>query len=67
MERNESARRVSLVGKRYSTARSLAKDDDAYILHRTGVGVCSNKLECVAFASSRNYAPGRPIERGSGA
>ena len=55
MERNESARRVSFVGKRYSIAWSFAKDDVAYSLHRTGVGVCSNELECVAFASSRDF------------
>ena len=58
LERNESARRVSFVCKRYSIARSFAKDDDAYSLHRTGVGVCSNALECVAFASSRNFRRG---------
>ena len=55
LKRNESARRVSFVGKRYSIARSFAKDDDAYSLHRTGAGVCSNELQCVAFASSRNF------------
>ena len=55
LEENESARRVSFVGKRYSIARSFAKDDDVYDLHRTGVGVCSNELQCVAFASSRNF------------
>ena len=58
LERNGSARRVSFVGKRYSIARSFAKDDDAYSLNKTGVGVCSNKLECVAFASSRNFTRG---------
>ena len=47
LERNESARRVSFVGKRYSIARSFAKNDDAYGLHRTGVDVCSNERECV--------------------
>ena len=58
LERNESDRRVSFVGKRYSIARSFAKDDDAYGLHGTGVGVCSNEPECVAFASSRNFTRG---------
>ncbi len=58
LERNESARRVSFVGTRYSIARSFAKDDDTYSLHRTGVGVCSNELLCVAFASSRNFTRG---------
>ena len=53
----QSARRVSFVDKRYSIARSFAKDDDAYSLHRTGVGVCLNALECVAFASLRNFTP----------
>ena len=67
LERNESARRVSFVGKRYLIAQSFAKDDDAYGLHRTGVGVCSNEPECVAFASSRNFTLGRPLERGPGA
>ena len=67
LERNESARRVSFVGKRYSIARSFAKDGDAYSLHGTGVGVCSNELECAAFASSRNFTGGRPLERGPGA
>ena len=28
------------------------------------MGVCSNELECVAFASSRNFTRGRPLERG---
>ena len=36
-EGNESARRVSFVGKRYSIARIFTKDDDACSLHRTGV------------------------------
>ena len=64
LERNESARRVSFVGKRYSIARSFAKDNDAYSLHGTGVGVCSNELECVAFASTRNFTRGStPRER----
>ena len=58
LERNESARRVSFVGKRYSIARSFAKDDDAYSLHGTGAGVCSNELQCVASASSRNFTCG---------
>ena len=58
LERNASDRRVSFVGKRYSIARSFAKDDDAYGLHRTGVGVSSNEPECVAFASSRNFTLG---------
>ena len=58
LERNESDRRVSFVGKRYSIARSFAKDDDTYGLHRTDVGVCSNEPECVASASSRNFARG---------
>ena len=49
LERNESARRVSFVGKRYWIARSFAKDDDAYGLHGSSVGVCSNERECVAF------------------
>ena len=58
LKRNESARRVSFVGKRYSIARSFAKDEDAYSLHGTGAGVCSNELQCVAFASSRNFTRG---------
>ena len=58
LERNESARRVSFVGKRYSIAGSFGKDDVAYSLHRTGVGVCWNELECVAFASSRIFMLG---------
>ena len=28
------------------------------------MGVCSNELECVAFALSRNFTRGRPLERG---
>ena len=55
LERNESDRRVNLVGKRYSIARSFAKDDDAYGAHRTGMSLCSNEQECVACASSRNF------------
>ena len=58
---------ISFVGKRYLIARSFAKDDDAYSLHRTGVGVCSNELKCVAFASSKNFTRGRPLEREPGA
>ena len=65
LERNESARRVNLVGNRYSIARSFAKDDDAYSLHRTGVGVCSNEPECVAFASSRNFTRGSTPREGT--
>ena len=30
---------------------------------RIGVGVCSNELESVAFASSRNFTWGRSLER----
>ena len=67
MERNESARRICFVGKRYLIARSFAKDANAYGLHRTGVGMCLNELECVAFASSRNLRWGRPLERALGA
>ena len=65
LERNESARRVSFVGKRYSIARSFAKDDDAYGLHRTGVGVCSNELEFVAFVASRNFTRGSTPREGT--
>ena len=65
LERNESDRRVSFVGKRYSIARSFAKNGDAYSLHRTGVGVCSNELECVAFASSRNFTRGSTPQEGT--
>ncbi len=65
LERNESARRVSFVGKRYSIARSFAKDDDAYGLHRTCAGVCSNERECVAFASSRNFTRGSTSRKGT--
>ena len=65
LERNASDRRVSFVGKRYLIARSFAKDDDAYGLHRTGVGVCSNELECVAFASSRNFTCGSTPREGT--
>ena len=65
LERNESDRRVSLVGKRYSIARSFAKDDDAYGLHRSGVDVCSNEPECVAFASSRNFTRGSTPREGT--
>ena len=54
LERNESARKVTFFGKRYSIARSFAKGNDAYSPYRTGAGVCSNELECVAFVSSRN-------------
>ena len=64
MERNESARRVSFVGKRYSIAGSFAKDDNAYSLHRTGVGVCLNEMECVVFASSRKFTRGVDPSRG---
>ena len=53
-----STRRVSFVDKRYSIARSFVKDNDAYGLHRTGVGVCLNELERVAFASLRNFRRG---------
>ena len=60
-----SARRLSFVGNRYSIARSFAKDDDAYSLHGTGVGVCSNELECVAFASSRNFTRGLTHREGT--
>ena len=55
LERNESDLLVSSIGNRYSIARSFAKDDDTYSLYRTGVGVCLNELECIAFASSRNF------------
>ena len=65
LERNESARRVSFVGNRYSIARSFAKADDAYSLHRTGVGMCSNEQECVAFASSRNFTRGSTPRKGT--
>ena len=65
LERNASARRVNFVGKRYSIARSFAKDDDAYSLHKTGVGVCSNKPECVAFVSSRNFTRGSTPREGT--
>ena len=65
LERNESARRVSFVGNRYSIARSFAKDGDAYSLHGTGVGVCLNKLECAAFASSRNFTRGSTPRKGT--
>ena len=62
---NESDRSVSFIGKRYSIARSFAKDDDACGLHRTGAGVCSNELECVAFASSRNFTRGSTPREGT--
>ena len=65
LERNESARRVSFVSNRYSIARSFAKADDAYSLHRTGVGMCSNEQECVAFASSRNFTRGSTPREGT--
>ena len=58
LERKESARRVSSIGKKYLIARTFAKNDDTYSLLRTGLGVCSNELECVAFASSRNFTQG---------
>ena len=38
-----------------------------YGLHRTGVGVCLNELECVAFASSRNFTLGSTPREGPGA
>ena len=65
LERNESARRVSFVGKRYSIAGSFAKDDDSYSVHRTGMGVCSNEQECVACALSRNFTRGLTPEEGT--
>ena len=38
--------------------------DDTYSIHRTSMGVCSNDLESVAFASSRNFTRGWSLERG---
>ena len=29
--------------------------EDTYSLHGTGVGVCSNELECVEFMSLKNF------------
>ena len=34
-------------------------------LHRTGVGVCLNESECVAFASSRNFTWGSTPRKGT--
>ena len=65
MKRNESARRVSFVSKRYSIARSFAKDDDAYSLHGTGAGVCSNELQCVAFAWLKSFTRGSTPREGT--
>ena len=36
------------------------------VQHGAGVGVCSNELEGVAFASSRNFTRGRSLERRPG-
>ena len=47
-----------------SIAGSVAKGDETYSLHGAGVSVYSNKLEGVAFASSRTLRGGRSLERG---
>ena len=62
--KKRSARRVSFVGNRYSIARSFAKDDDAYSLHRTGVDVCWNEPECVAFCVVEKFYAGVEPSRG---
>ena len=51
--------------ERNESDRSFAKDDDAYDLHGTGAGVCSNELQCVAFASSRNFKRGSTSREGT--
>ena len=55
LERNASARRVALIGKKYPITGSVVKNDNMYSLHVTGASMCSNKLEGVAFVSSRNF------------
>ena len=65
LERKESARRVSSIGKKYLITRTFTKNDDTYSLLRTGLGVCSNKLECVTFASSRNFKQGSTPREGA--
>ena len=37
---------------------SIAEGDNTYSLHRTGVGLCSNELEGVAFVSLGNFMRG---------
>ena len=53
--REKRRRRSASTGIKSSIARSIVKGDDTYSQHRTSVGVCSNELEGVAFASSRNF------------
>ena len=61
LERNASGRRARLqsAGVKSSIAGSAAEGDDSdKSLHGAGVGVCSNELEGVGFASSRNFTRG---------
>ena len=58
LERNASGRRAASISIESSIAESVAEGDDTYSLHQAGVGVCSNELEGVAFASSRNFMRG---------
>ena len=48
-------------GKKYFIARSFAKDDDTYGLHRTGMGVYSNEFEmCSVCVIVEFYAGSTP-------
>ena len=61
--------RLQSASVKSSIAESVAdsEGDDPYKrLHGAGVGVCSNELEGVAFASSRNLCGGRSLERRPG-
>ena len=51
LERN--TRTAASINIKSGIAGSIAEGDDMYNLHGAGVGMCSNELEGVAFASSR--------------
>ena len=63
IEGNARGRRATSISLQSSIAGSVTEGNDSYSLHGTGVGMCLNEQEDVAFTSSRNLR-GAFLERG---